>query len=239
MRNTPLAATLLLTLLLAACAPVATNPTPKAIDNTRLIPAPSLFYPDREGFTWDYQNPDGSDTTATLTGLKRFPLDNQVYETLTRTNEDGTTTVQYLKRENGLHLVGEVRDEQYILHYDPPLRLYPTERAFRLDAEWGGTTHVTEIMGYGTNVETRLPWTVQYHHQVIDRENIRAGNLIVDAYKIRYTADWTTEHNILAQNTITDIWFAPFIGEIRTRDGHALYDTNVNTTFHGRTTPDL
>lgn len=239
MRKTTLAALALVSLLISACAPVLSSPTPKTIDNSRLVKAPALFYPERHGFQWQYANENGGETTATLTGLKRFPLDNQAYETLTSVDADGTTTVKYLKRENGIQLVGEVRDDQYLLHYDPPLRLYPTERAFRIGAEWGGTTHVTEIMGYGTNTETRLPWTVTYNHQVIERENIRAGSNIYDAYKLRYTADWTTEHAILGQNTVTEVWFAPFAGEIRTREGHALTDTNINTTFHDRTAPNL
>lgn len=238
MRKTILMTIGLLALFLSACAPMVGSPTPQKIDNTRLVQAPAYFYPDREGFEWKYDAPEGTITSA-LTGLKRFPLDDKAYETLTTTDATGVTTVRYFTRANGIQLVGEVRDSEYVLHYDPPMRLYPNERDFRPGGEWGGTALITEIMGYGTSVETRLPWKVTYHHEVIDRENIRAGSTIYDAYKIRYTADWTTEHNILTQNTVTDIWFAPFVGEIRTRDGYGLFDTNVNTRFHGQTPPAL
>lgn len=218
---------LTLPVLLAACAPAFTPSSPHFVDNAA-IKRPALFYPQHVGFSWVYQTPDSQPVTASLTGPQKYR--GETYDTLTFTH-GGTTRVEFVQFGlGGVRLVADQRGD-HIFQYAPALELYPPKWSLHEGASWGGQTTVTERLQVGSKDEVDIPWHVNYKVKVVDRQNVKAGSNVFDAFKLQYQEDWTTEHDIAAKHTVTDVWFAPFVGEVRTQDGYVLMNTTVNTTF--------
>jgi len=209
-------------LLLAACAPA-----PAARVSVVQPTDPPTYYPHPTGALWRYL-PEG-ETEAAPALVQRVEGPTVVGgERLTawRTTGRGLETRTYRDyREGGVFIPRET-GPGYVTTISPPIREWPPAGTLRVGAVWGGEAVASVTF---TEADEREEVRLTYRFEVVDRRPVRtpAGTfeVFVVALESRsYGADRQADETLRQE-----VWFAPFVGEVRTESGLFLVETNVPT----------
>ncbi len=215
---------LVLALLLSACAPSAEE---GRVEIAQLAGEPS-FYPRETGATWTYL-PAGASLGAlpvfqqvegpTLIGGERW-----IAWRLAGRGLDVRTFKQY--RPEGVFVLRELRPGTQ-LTFDPPLQELPAQSALRVGASWGGESTANIYYSDAPPESQRDTLRFTYTYSVVDKRQVRVEAGAFDVFVINLESQLRgAEDETDTQTVRQEIWFAPFVGEVRTELDLVLTDAN-------------
>ncbi|WP_234554096.1 hypothetical protein [Thermus caliditerrae] len=207
-----------LALALAACAPQATQ-TPEV----RPLLQEAAFYPASTGLEWTYV-PEGEALTSPLYRVRvEGPALYEGQEALRfRSFGRGEDRVYYRQvGPFGVRLLG-FQDPSARVVFTPPLLEYPSESLLSVGYRWGGSTEVrVELLTPGGR-EPLTQGTLRYAMEVLEEREVRLPAGTFRVFRIRQTYQDSRGQDA------REVWFAPRVGEVRTREGRLLVERNFN-----------
>ncbi len=224
MRRNALAVTscTLLLLILAACAPAAGEPPRVEVEQ---LTEPISFYPFQAGARWEYL-PDRArlnDPTTVVQVEGPTVVGTDVWVAW-RARGRGLDQVSFRQaRPDGIYLLREERLGTTFT-FDPPLQEYPAPALLRVGATWSGESAV-HLSADGGKQQRTLPF--DYVYTVVDRRTVTLPGGEFDVFVIDFTSRTYDDDGNVTEELTQQTWFAPYVGEVRTRTGQVLVDSNV------------
>lgn len=211
--------------LLAACTPAATDTERVAVDQ---FAGEVSYYPQETGATWSYLSEGSSLESTPLIQRVEGPtvLNNDIWigTSIAGVGLEGVRYRQY--RPDGVFLLMETAPGVETTH-NPPIQEFPAPDSLRVGQTWGGDTTTTVFFPSADEDEQTQVFEVNYVYTVVDKRmvNLQSGSFEVFVINMigRNFDDMGNEAETISQ----EIWFAPYIGHVRTREGLFLVDTNV------------
>ena len=213
-------------LLLSACAPSASE---GRAEIAQLAGDPS-FYPQETGATWTYV-PAGAELSAvpvfqqvegpTLIGGERW-----IAWRLAGRGLDIRSYKQY--RPDGVFVLREVRPGTQ-LTFDPPLQELPAQNELRVGTRWGGESTANIYYPDAPAESQRETLSFTYTYSVVDKRQVRVEAGTFDVFVINLESQLASQDagEVGGAETVRqEVWYAPFVGEVRTELGFILTDTN-------------
>jgi hypothetical protein len=210
----------MLLLLLAACAPRATEPQ----THTAIIQGPVGFYPSQPGLDWIYQ-PQRASLADPPFRLSIIGPTSFAGQPAIRFRFSGRGQERNFFRQvgpTGVRLLGfEEVISNSTVRFNPPLQEYPAENTLVLGARWGGVSRLESQIVVNNQVTQTAAISLEYTYQVVGKTNVTVGAGAFEAWRI-------TLQIKPAQGDVEnfEIWFVPGVGEVRTREGLLLVDRN-------------
>ena len=213
----------LLGLLLAACAPSA---EPERVKVEQLS-GPVSFYPHETGAVWQYL-PDGDPLNATRLFQKvdgPTLVQGELW-TAWRTVGRGLDITAFRQyRDDGVYLLRELRPGTQIT-FNPPLQELPAPSALRVGASWGGKTTASLYFPQATADDQNASLSVEYSYTVVDKRNVTVAAGTLDVFVLNFESSTRDAEGKPLETLSQELWFAPFVGEVRTELGYFLVETN-------------
>ncbi len=205
-----------LALLLAACAPQATQ-APEA----RPLLRETAFYPATTGLEWVYV-PEGETLSSPPYRVRvEGPALYEGQEAVRfRSFGRGEDRVYYRQvGAFGVRLLG-FQDPSARVVFTPPILEYPPEVLLAAGYRWGGRVTVrVELLTPGGR-EPLAQGDLGYTMEVLEKREVRLPAGVFPVYRIRQT--YQDERSQDAR----EVWFSPGVGEVRTREGRLLVEKN-------------
>jgi hypothetical protein len=187
-----------LALLVAACAPQVTQ-APEVRPELRV----EAFYPAATGLEWSYL-PEGE------------PLSNPPYRSFGR----GENRVYYRGvGPFGVRLFG-FEDPSARVVFAPPIPEYPPEGLLAVGYRWGGESEVRATLLTPQGEKPLASGRLAYTFEVLEEKEVRVPAGVFRVFRIRQ------RYRDEKGEALYEIWFAPKVGEVRTREGRLLTDRN-------------
>ncbi|MCS6869624.1 MAG: hypothetical protein NZ846_00405 [Thermus sp.] len=207
-----------LALALAACAPQVTQ-SPEARPQLKEVG----FYPSTTGLEWVYV-PEGEALSAPPYRVRaEGPAVFEGQEALRfRSFGRGEERVYYRQvGPFGVRLLG-FQDPSARVVFTPALLEYPPEALLSPGYRWGGTVQVrVELLTPGGR-EPLAQGALDYTMEVLEEREVRLPAGVFRVYRIRQTF-----RDRQGQDA-REVWLAPRVGEVRTREGRILVERNFN-----------
>lgn len=215
--RSPILPFIALALTLAACAPSAVERV-----NVQQQPDGITFYPRQAGIQRAYL-PQGSPLDAPPFTINELGATTRSGQVLYATREYGKGVNRTIYRAYTNQGVLKAREDypSHTVTYDPPLREYPTHDELALGARWSGTTTATLRFPHRDLVEQV---DIEYAYTVVDKRLVSVNGAPVTVFVINLEA--TDPANPSAELN-QELWFAPYLGLVRTADGLYLVDANL------------
>lgn len=212
-----------LLLLLAACAPTA---DPERVSIQQLTESLS-FYPQETGATWEYLAEGDPVTADPLYKRVAGPasIDGEVgivWHTVGR-GIDTFTVRQY--RDDGVFRT-RVSGPGYVTTLKPPIKEFPGPNELVVGSSWGGTTEATIVFTDTQKEDRRRKLTVNYRYQIVDQRDVTVEGGTFNVFVINLDSESVDETGEVVDSKHQELWFSPYVGEIRTPLGYYLMDTN-------------
>jgi hypothetical protein len=213
----PLAACLL---LLAACAPA-------PAERVSVVQAtePPTYYPHPTGALWRYL-PEGEaqDAPALVQRVEGPTVVDGERLTAWRTTGRGLETRTYRAyREDGVFIPRET-GPGYVTTISPPIREWPRAGTLRVGASWGGEAVATVTF---TDADEQEEVRLTYRYEVVDRRPVETSAGAFDVFVIAFESRSYSAEGQTAETLRQELWFTPFVGEIRTDNGLFLVASNL------------
>lgn len=215
--------------LLAACAPGARDDGPRL--SVEQFTGDVSFYPHATGAAWAYVpeggQVEGSGLAAVVEGPRVINDDIWVATEFIGLGIDGALYRQY--RADGVFTLREDASGSRTV-YNPPLQEYPPESELRVGATWSGETTANVFFPSAERTADRnQTFEVTYSYTVVDKRKVRLPIGELEVYVINRIGRAFNEEGDVADQLTQEIWFSPFVGEVRTREGLFLARTNVRS----------
>ncbi|ADI15707.1 hypothetical protein [Truepera radiovictrix] len=206
--------------LLSACAPA---PAPR----THVVQSaqPATYYPRQTGATWRFL-PEGERRDAP-------PLVQRVEGP---TVVDGARLIAWRTFGRGLDLrtyrdyrpegVFIVREEGpgYVTTTSPPIQEWPAEGTLAVGLSWGGQTRAT--VHFTSAQETRA-FALTYRFEVVDARTVTVDAGTFEVFVVAFESASLGPGGEVLETLRQEVWFAPFVGEVRTDSGLFLVSTTL------------
>ncbi len=222
MRRTVLAL-VALGLTLAACTPAGTTSSERV--EVQQLTDPITYYPYQTGARWLYL-PDGarlSDPGTTLVVEGPTIVENEVWLSYHMRGRGLDQRSYRQVRADGVFLRQETRLGTTFT-FDPPLQEYPAPDTMRVGAQWRGATTVHMSADEG---KQQRDLGIDYVYTVVDRRSVTVPAGAFEVFVIDFTTRTTDENGTVTEELTQQTWFSPYVGEVRTRNGHVLVESNV------------
>lgn len=210
-----------LLLALAACAPSAEAPR---VDVEQLS-EPISYYPFQTGARWEYL-PDGARLSdpSTVVRIEGPTVVSGAVWVAWHARGRGLDQMSYRdNRPSGVFLLREERLGTTFT-FDPPLQEYPPAAQLRVGANWSGSTSVHLSADGGRQQRTLV---VDYVYTVVDKRPVTTPAGQFEVFVIDFTSRTFDDEGTITEELTQQTWFAPYVGEVRTRNGHLLVNSNV------------
>ncbi len=221
---------LLLLALLSACAPT-TGSTERTASVEQLSRAIG-FYPDQAGARWEYLPDNAPVDDPRLIQIVEGPR-----------VVGGRTLISHLTRGGG----AEERKYRSIASdgvrmymrsvpgaqtsFEPPILEFPPASQLVRGANWGGTTtartHFPDAQPQ-FRFETQQ---IRYRYTVVDRRSVRVPAGTFDVFVINLVTDQLTESGSVASSLTQELWYSPYVGEVRSVGGYYLVGLNFEPYY--------
>lgn len=205
---------LALAALLFACAP---QVAPRARPEFKEVG----FYPALPGLEWIYV-PEGEAVTSPPYRVRvEGPASFSGQEALRfYAGGRGEERRYYRRVDRGVRLLG-FEDPSARVVFTPPILEYPPEEVLEVGYRYGGETQVkVELLLPSGTPEPLRQGRLSYTMEVLERREVRVPAGVFQVYRIRQV--YKDERG----ETPYEVWFAPYVGEVRTREGRILVETN-------------
>jgi hypothetical protein len=193
--------------------------TPARVTAPRLTVSVPLkqpsYYPFEAGFIWRYLEPGERLDAPMLVreNLGTTALGDEVYQLIRIYGRQAMTVQYYQSTEQGISLAREDH-ETFVLTYNPPREVYPSQ--LEVGQSWQGSSGV-RLLKENREVATLL---LVYHASVIREQVVTIQQQTFTAFVIAF------EDQYGDKLVSGERWFVPFVGEVRTREGHYLVERN-------------
>ncbi len=211
----------LLASLLAACAPTSEERV-SVVQRT----LPASYYPKETGAVWRFL-PEGERVGAP-------PVVQQVEGP---TVVDGQRLIAWRTSGRGLE-VRTYRDYRpegvfipreegpgYVTTISPPIQEWPEEETLAAGSSWGG--EATATVSFTGTSETRR-FGLEYRFEVVDTRSVTVAAGTFEVFVVAFESR-TLDAGGGAETLRQEVWFAPFVGEVRTDNGLFLVETSLAT----------
>jgi hypothetical protein len=193
------------------------------------LAAETSFYPRQTGALWQYlpagERVDSMPAVLRVEGPTLVEGRRLIAWRLVGRGIDAYAYREY--RADGVFTYRETRPGA-VISFEPAVQELPAENALRLGASWGGSTQATIYFPEARPEEQFRRLLVDYQYNIIDvrQVNVAAGtfDVFVIDFESRSFDDEGNVMDVLEQ----EIWFAPYVGEIRNDVGLVLVDTNFD-----------
>ena len=207
-------------LLLAACAPA-----PAARVSVVQPTEPPTYYPHATGSAWRYL-PEGEAEDApalehrvlgpTVVGGERLTEWRATGRGLeTRTYRVYNETGVYIPRETG---------PGYVTTITPPIREWPQAGTLAVGLRWGGEAVATVTF---TEADAREEVRLEYRFEVVDRRPVETPAGTFDVFVVAFESRSVGPEQGAEETLRQEVWFEPFVGEVRTDNSLFLVGTNM------------
>ena len=183
------------------------------------------FYPATAGLRWEYLEP-GEDVTAPRFRkevLGKTRIGEQIL-TMSRFYGRGFNVTSFEDyRADGVFLVREDRAGS-VLVYEPAYQAWPAQKDLTLGASWGGNTTAKIYKDRG-GVDSAA---IRYRYTVVDTRRLKLGKGEAERVFEVFVVSLQTTEDVAgrAVQSNAEVFFMPYVGEVRTRSGLFLIDTN-------------
>lgn len=180
------------------------------------------FYPLETGLTWSYQ-PEGEAAGAQPYVLRALGPTVFAGQTALAFELTGRGAQQTWFRQigaEGVRLLG-FRKPGVSVRLDPAWLEAPAESAWRVGLSWEGVSRVT-LTGDDGRVQTQ--GTLRYRYDVQDRRRVSTPAGTSEIWVV--TRQIGDDVGGLFSPQVQQLWFAPFVGEVRTPEGLLLTARN-------------
>jgi hypothetical protein len=209
----------LLVALLSACVPQAT-PTPPAPP----IYGPQAFFPVTYGLDWEYQ-PQGfkfADPPYKVSILGPGVFEGQPSLRYRFSGRGQDRVFHRQVSADGVKLLGfEERITELKTAYDPPILEYPPISLLSVGYRWGGTSKLAISFTLPNNKTEYYKGTLEYSYTVLAKNTVDSPAGRYEVLRIALDSKDSTGN----QNR-QEIWYAPNVGEVRTKEGLLLIERN-------------
>lgn len=210
-------------LLLGACAPTASKGPGTVSARTNVSQV--SFYPRESGLAWSYlpegESAGGLPYTLRALGPTVFAGQQVLAFQLTGRGADQTWYRQI--SGGGVQLLG-FRKPGVTVRLEPAWVEAPTESAWRVGLAWEGSSKITLTSDDG---KVQAQGTLRYRYDVLDRRRVTTPAGTFDVWVVtRQISDDVGGLFPQAQQ----VWFTPYVGDIRTPEGLLLTSRNFGGT---------
>lgn len=205
-----------LALALSACAPQVIQ-APEA----RPLLEEKGFYPALPGLEWVYV-PEGEALSSPPYRLRvEGPALYEGQEALRfRSQGRGEDRVYYRQvGPFGVRLLG-FQDPSARVAFTPPLLEYPPEALLAVGYRWGGATEVRVELLTPSGREPLAQGRLSYQMEVLEEREVQVPAGTFRVFRIRQS------YQDARSQDVREVWFAPRVGEVRTREGRILVERN-------------
>jgi hypothetical protein len=221
-------ASVMLLLLVAACAPAPETPR-TSVEQLRQNVS---FYPRETGAQWSF--------------LPNNALidESRVYQRIEGPRiVDGVPLITWLLQGRGFE---ERNDRSYSergvqLHmrtkpgtemvFNPPILEYPPAGQLGKGASWNGSTTVDVFFPAARKENQRSRLELDYEYSVVDQRRVTVAAGSFDVYVLNLVTRTFGEDGELKEQLTQEIWFSPYVGEVRTDSGYYLVELNFTPTY--------
>lgn len=218
----PLGLFAVLLILLAACAPAPAERV-SVVQPTE----PPTYYPHPTGALWRYL-PEGEtqDAPALVQRVEGPTVVDGERLTAWRTTGRGLETRTYRQyRDDGVFIPRET-GPGYVTTISPPIREWPREGTLRVGSSWGGEAVATVTF---TDADEQEEVRLTYRFEVVDRRPVETSAGAFDVFVVAFESRSYGAEGQTAETLRQELWFTPFVGEIRTDSGLFLVESNLLT----------
>lgn len=219
---------LVLLLVLAACVPAGTDNRPRT--EVEQLTRAVGYYPDQAGARWEYLPENAPVDDPRVVQLVEGPR-----------VVDGRTLISHLTRgagaeERKFRAITAAGIELYMrtvpgaqTTFNPPILEFPAE--LRRGATWNGQTTARTVFPAAPperRVETQR---IRYGYTVVDRRSVRVPAGSFDVYVINQVTDQLAADGSVLGSLTQELWYSPYVGEIRSVGGYYLVGLNFEPTY--------
>jgi len=214
---------ILASLLLFACAPATEGERVSVEEFT----GPLSYYPRETGAAWEYL-PDNArlDETPIVQRVEGpTVIDGDVWISwhMTGRGLDVSWFRQY--RSAGVFLKREQRPGT-IITFDPPIQEFPTENSLRVGLTWNGVTTAKLFFPDATADNQRREIQTEYRYTVVDRRSVTLAAGTFEVFVINFITRTVGDQGETTDEFRQELWFSPFVGEVRTENDFFLVGAN-------------
>ncbi len=183
------------------------------------------YFPMETGISWAYL-PEGASLDSfqvqvSVAGPTVIDGDIWIASQIFGAGLRGVRYRQY--RPDGVFILREIAPGTQITH-EPPIQEYPASESLRVGMSWGGDTRSTILF---TDRNQTVAFDVNYVYTIVDRRKVRLQAGEFEVFVINLTGRRFDENGSIAEEFSHDVWFAPYFGEVRTREGYVLVSSNL------------
>ncbi|MBZ9750407.1 hypothetical protein K7W42_05980 [Deinococcus sp. HMF7604] len=209
---------------LAACAPQATT----TVQASTPVSAVS-FYPHETGLAWSYL-PEGEGSGApayTLRALGVTVYGSQSAQAFQLAGRGADQTWYRTVDASGVRLLG-LRKPGVNIRLEPAWLELPAQTAWRLGLTWQGQSQITVS---GDDGKEQARGTLNYSYTVQDRRTVQTPGGRFEVWVVTRQISDTLGGLFPATQ---QLWFAPYVGEVRTPEGLLLTGRNFSARPGGQ-----
>lgn len=218
-----------LLVLLAACAPSVDN-TPRT--SVEQVGRAVGFYPDQAGASWQYLPNNAPVDDPPLVQLVEGPRvlgGRTLIAHLTRGG--GAEERKYRSiGPDGVHMFARVVPGAQTT-FDPAIMEFPPAAQLVRGASWGGRTTATTFFPAAQPEFQTESQQIRYSYTVVDRRQVRVPAGSFDVYVINLVTEQLNEAGRVSNSLTQEIWYSPYVGEVRTVGGYYLTGLNFEPFY--------
>lgn len=212
---------------LTACTPRTGGPGPVVQGSTT---AQSVsFYPREVGLTWSYLAEGETANTApyTLRTLGPTLFGSQTVDASELSGRGALQTWYRTSGDGGVRLYG-LRKPGVTIRLEPPWQEYPAQGAWKVGLTWQGASQVTVL---GDDGKVQAQGQLNYSYLVQERRRVQTPAGGFDVYVVTRQISDTLGGLFPATQ---QLWFTPYVGEVRTPEGLLLTGRNFTARAGGQ-----
>lgn len=219
MSRLPLASLLVLSCL-AACAPAA---APR-VSVTQLAEAPT-YYPHPTGARWRYlAEGEPQDAAPLVQGVEGPTLvEGRPLVAWRRVGRGFETRTFRDYRGDGV-FVPRIAGPGYVTTITPPLQEWPRAGTLAVGSSWGGEAVATITF---TEADEQETLRLRYRYEVVDERPVTTTAGTFTVFVVASESRSVGPDGRTREELRQEVWFTPFVGEVRTDTGLVLTDTNL------------
>ena len=203
--------------LLGACAPSASTERL----SVGSVPELTTFHPMQSGLQWEYLYENDALDAQRITHRVTGPI-SENGRTLIAEHTYGRGFDHRYYREHTMDGVFLHREDRpgVTLTYDPPIHELPTALNMTTGARWDGTTTVT--IEFDNAPDATEQHTLEYQYIVQEQRRVSLPDRPHDVFVLDFQS-----RDDAGQRVIQQLWYEPFLGYVKMRDGAVLVRANT------------